>query len=203
MIAILNFLQGFFFSFIGTIPPGTINLTIVQLGLEKKISVAWRFAIAASVMEYPYAWIAVEFAEMITASPMIVENMQLITAIIMTVLGILTLWSASKPTKLTSALSESGYMKGIILSILNPLAIPFWVGATAYLDSLNWIELSTPLRLQSYLIGLCLGTFVILMLMAFLAKKIISQFQQSSWIGKIPGITLIILGIYAFFQYLL
>lgn len=203
MIAILNFLQGFFFSFIGTIPPGTINLTIIQLGLEKKISVAWRFAIAASVMEYPYAWIAVEFAEMITASPMIVENMQLITAIIMTVLGILTLWSASKPTKLTSALSESGYMKGIILSILNPLAIPFWVGATAYLDSLNWIELSTPLRLQSYLIGLCLGTFVILMLMAFLAKKIVSQFQQSSWIGKIPGITLIILGIYAFFQYLL
>jgi threonine/homoserine/homoserine lactone efflux protein len=203
MIAILNFLQGFFFSFIGTIPPGTINLTIVQLGLEKKISVAWRFAIAASVMEYPYAWIAVEFAEMITASPMIVENMQLITAIIMTVLGILTLWSASKPTKLTSALSESGYMKGIVLSILNPLAIPFWVGATAYLDSLNWIELSTPLRLQSYLIGLCLGTFVILMLMAFLAKKIISQFQQSSWIGKIPGITLIILGIYAFLQYLL
>jgi threonine/homoserine/homoserine lactone efflux protein len=203
MIAIINFLQGFFFSFIGTIPPGTINLTIVQLGLEKKISVAWRFAIAASVMEYPYAWIAVEFAEMITASPMIVENMQLITAIIMTVLGILTLWSASKPTKLTSALSESGYMRGVILSILNPLAIPFWVGATAYLDSLNWIELSTPLRLQSYLIGLCLGTFVILMLMAFLAKKIISQFQQSSWIGKIPGITLIILGIYAFFQYLL
>src|SRR5688500_4574395 len=136
MIAILNFLQGFFFSFIGTIPPGTINLTIIQLGLEKKISVAWRFAIAASVMEYPYAWIAVEFAEMITASPMIVENMQLITAIIMTVLGILTLWSASKPTKLTSALSESGYMRGVILSVLNPLAIPFWVGATAYLDSL-------------------------------------------------------------------
>lgn len=203
MIAILNFLQGFFFSFIGTIPPGTINLTIIQLGLEKKISIAWRFAIAASVMEYPYAWIAVEFAEMVTSSPMIVENMQLITAIVMTVLGILTLWSSSKPTKLTSALSESGYMKGIVLSILNPLAIPFWVGTTAYLDSLNWIELSTPIRLQSYLIGLCLGTFVILMLMAFLAKKIVSQFQQSSWIGKIPGLTLIILGIYAFIQYLL
>jgi threonine/homoserine/homoserine lactone efflux protein len=203
MIAILNFFQGFLFSFIGTIPPGTINLTIVQLGLEKKISTAWRFAIAASVMEYPYAWIAVEFAEMITSSPMIVENMQLITGIVMTVLGIFTLWSSSRPTKFSSALSESGYMRGIVLSILNPLAIPFWVGTTAYLDSLNWIELSTPLRLQSYLIGLCIGTFVILMLMAFLAKKVVSQFQQSSWIGKIPGLTLIVLGIYAFFQYLL
>jgi threonine/homoserine/homoserine lactone efflux protein len=68
MIAALNFLWGFFFSFIGSIPPGTINLTCVQLGLEKKIKIAWRFAIAASVMEYPYAWIAVEFAEWITSS---------------------------------------------------------------------------------------------------------------------------------------
>lgn len=202
MIAVLNFVVGFFFSFIGSIPPGTINLTIVQLGLEKKLSVAWRFAIAASIMEYPYAWIAVEFAEMITTSPVLVENMQLITAIVMTVLGILTLWSARKPTKLTAAIGESGYMRGVILSILNPLAIPFWVGTTAYLDSLNWIELSTPIRLHSYLVGLCLGTFIILMMMAYLAKKVMSQFQQSTWFAKVPGITLILLGIYAFIEYL-
>jgi threonine/homoserine/homoserine lactone efflux protein len=202
MIASLNFLVGFFFSFIGSIPPGTINLTIVQLGLEKKLAIAWRFALAASIMEYPYAWIAVEFAEMITTSPVLVENMQLITAIVMTVLGILTLWAASKPTKLTSAVGESGYMRGVILSILNPLAIPFWVGTTAYLDSVSWIELSTPIRLHSYLVGLCVGTFIILMLMAYLAKKVMSQFQQSTWVAKVPGVTLILLGIYAFLEYL-
>lgn len=202
MIATLNFLLGFFFSFIGSIPPGTINLTCVQLGLEKKISIAWRFSLAASVMEYPYAWIAVEFAEWITSSPVVIENMQLITAIVMTVLGILTLWSAAKPTTFSTKLSESGYMRGVILSILNPLAIPFWVGTTAYLNSVHWIELSSPLRLHSYLIGVCLGTFVILIMLAYLAKRVISQFTQSSWVNKIPGIALIILGVYAFIQYL-
>jgi len=202
MIASLNFLVGFFFSFIGSIPPGTINLTIVQLGLEKKLAIALRFAIAASVMEYPYAWIAVEFAEMITTSPVLVENMQLITAIVMTALGVLTLWSSSRPTKFASAIGESGYMRGVILSILNPLAIPFWVGTTAYLDSVNWIDLSTPIRLHSYLVGLCIGTFIILMMMAYLAKKVMSQFQQSSWVAKVPGVTLILLGIYAFLEYL-
>jgi len=202
MIATLNFLIGFAFSFVGSIPPGTINLTIVQLGLEKKINVAWRFAIAASVMEYPYAWVAVEFAEMITSSPLLVENMQLITAVVMTLLGVITLWSSNRPTKFSAKLSESGYMRGIILSILNPLAIPFWVGATAYLVSLNWIELSTPVRLHSYLAAICLGTFVILMLLAYLAKKVVSKFQQNSWINRIPGIALIILGVYAFLEYL-
>jgi threonine/homoserine/homoserine lactone efflux protein len=203
MIATVNFLLAFFFSFIGTIPPGTINLTCVQLGLERKIGIAWRFAITASIMEYPYAWIAVEFAEWITSSPMVVENMQLITAIVMAVLGILTLWTPSTPSTLTTKISESGFLRAFILSVLNPLAIPFWVGTTAYLNSLHWIELSTPLRLHSYLVGVCLGTFAILIILVYLAKKIGAQFTQNKWLHRIPGIALIILGIYAFVQYLL
>ncbi len=203
MIATLNFLLAFFFSFIGSIPPGTINLTCVQLGLEKKTAVAWRFAVTASVMEYPYGWIAVEFAEWITSSPVIVENMQLITAIVMTLIGVLTLWTPSKPSTLTTKFSENGYLRGIVLSILNPLAIPFWVGITAYLKSLNWIDLSTPLRLHSYLVGVCLGTLALLIILVYLAKRIGTRFTENRWLYKIPGIALIILGIYAFLQYLL
>jgi threonine/homoserine/homoserine lactone efflux protein len=202
MIAAINFILAFFFSFIGTIPPGTINLTCIQLGLEKKMNVAWRFSITAAVMEYPYAWIAVEFAEWITSSPVVVENMQLITAVAMTVIGLLTLWSANKPSTFSTKLSNSGYLRGFILSVLNPLAIPFWVGTTAYLNSLHWIDLSTPLRLHSYLLGVCLGTFAILIMLVYLAKRVVSQFGQNSWLNKIPGIALIILGIYAFIQYL-
>jgi threonine/homoserine/homoserine lactone efflux protein len=203
MIATINFFLGFFFSFIGSIPPGTINLTCVQMGLERKIGIAWRFAAVCSVLEYPYAWIAVEFAEWITASPLVVENMQLITAIVMTLLGILTLWSSYRPSTLTTKLNDSAYMRGIILSLLNPLAIPFWVGTTAYLTSLKWIELSTPARLHGYLVGVCLGTFVLLIILIYLAKKVVSQLTQSSWLNKIPGAALVVLGIYAFIQYLL
>lgn len=202
MIAGVNFLLAFFFSFIGSIPPGTINLTCIQLGLEKKTGIGWRFALTASVLEYPYGWIAVEFAEWITSSPIIVENMQLITAIVMTVIGILTLWTPSKPSKLTTKFSENGYLRGIVLSILNPLAIPFWVGVTAYLNSLAWIDLSTPLRLHSYLAGVCLGTLAILLILVYLAKRIGTQFTQNRWLPKIPGIALIVLGMYAFLQYL-
>ena len=172
------------------------------MGLEKKIGIAWRFAIVCSVLEYPYAWIAVEFAEWITSSPMIVENMQLITAIVMTTLGVLTWWSSSRPTTFTTKLNESAYIRGVVLSILNPLAIPFWVGATAYLTSLGWIELSTPIRLHAYLVGICLGTLVLLIIVTYLANKVVSQFSHSPWLKKFPGAALIALGIYAFIKYL-
>jgi threonine/homoserine/homoserine lactone efflux protein len=203
MMAALNFLLGFFFSFIGSIPPGTINLTSVQLGLDKKMAIAWRFAAVCAVLEYPYAWVAVEFAEWITSSPVVIENMQLITAIVMTILGALTLWSSTRPTTFTAKLNDSAYVRGIILSVLNPLAIPFWVGTTAYLSSLGWIDLSTSLQLHSYLVGICVGAFVILMILTYLAKRIVSQMGQNSWLNKIPGSVLIVLGVYAFLEYLL
>lgn len=202
MMAGINFLLGFFFSFIGSIPPGTINLTCIQLGLEKKMDIAWRFAAVCAILEYPYAWAGVEFAEWITSSPVVIENMQLITAIVMTVLGVLTLWSSTRPTSFTAKLNDSAYVRGVVLSVLNPLAIPFWVGTTAYLNSLGWIDLSTPLRLHSYLVGICVGAFAILMILTYLAQRIVSQMGQNSWLKKIPGLVLILLGIYAFIEYL-
>ncbi|MEQ9413449.1 MAG: hypothetical protein RIF39_06440, partial [Cyclobacteriaceae bacterium] len=55
------FLLGAFFSFIGSIPPGTLNLSVLQLGLEGKVKTALRFALAVAIIEYPYTWIGVEF----------------------------------------------------------------------------------------------------------------------------------------------
>src|SRR6218665_2518722 len=131
MEILIAFFLALFFSFIGSIPPGTLNLISLQLGLENKMNVAWRFAIASAVIEYPYAWLAVKFERWITSSPVIIENLHLITAIVMTLLGVLSLWGAEKPTKFSVQFSNSGFRRGVILSILNPLAMPYWLGITA------------------------------------------------------------------------
>src|SRR5687767_8270396 len=109
MSVLLNFLFAFVFSFLGSIPPGTLNLTVLQLGLEKKINVAWRFALAAALIEYPYAWLAVTFEHYITASPMVLENFKLISAIVMIALGVLNIWSAHKPTRFAEKFQQSGF----------------------------------------------------------------------------------------------
>ncbi len=203
MGAITAFLLSLSFSFIGTIPPGTLNLSIIQLGLDKKITTAWRFGIAASIVEYPYAWLAVKFEDLITSSPVITDNIQLITAIIMLSVGALTLWSANKPTDLGEKFKSSGFRRGILLGILNPLALPFWVGTTAYLRGQHWIDLSSTLSLHCYLLGASLGALAVFMLFAYLAQRIVSEFQQSHRIKKIPGYILLALGCYAFIKYLI
>lgn len=157
MMILQVFLIGLVFSFIGSIPPGTLNLAVLQLGMEYKIKTALRFSLAVAIIEYPYAWIAVVFEDWVTSSPLIIENFQLITAVVMTVLGGFTLWSARKPSEFSVRFNESGFRRGIVLSILNPMAIPFWIGITAFLKAQNWIDLSSQILIHSYVFGTSVG----------------------------------------------
>lgn len=203
MALLQNFLFAFVFSFLGSIPPGTLNLTVLQLGLEKKIDIAWRFAIAAAIIEYPYAWLAVTFENYITSSPVILDNFKLISAVVMITLGGLNIWAAYKPTVLTEKFQESGFRRGVLLSILNPLALPFWIAITAYLNVQGWVLLPDNTHLHVYLLGISLGAFALLVLLAYMAKHMVSMLKAGSSIKLVPGLVLLALGIYAFVGYLL
>lgn len=197
------FLIGAVISFIGSIPPGTLNLSVLQLGLEHKTKIALRFSLAVAIVEYPYAWIGVVFEDLITASPVIVDNFQLITAIVMLVIGAFSIWSARKPSEFSVRFNESGFRRGIVLSILNPMAIPFWVAYTAFLKSQGWIELSNQWLVHSYVLGTSVGVMVLLILFTFLAQRLSGYVRDNRVVKLIPGITLLVLGSYAFIRYLL
>lgn len=199
--AITAFLIAFFFSYIGTIPPGTLNLTIIQMGLEHRERIAWRFASAGALIEYFYAWIAVEFEALITSSTTITDNFELITAVVMISLGIASLWTIKKPSKLQTKFSESGFRRGIVLGILNPMALPFWIAMTAYIRSQKWTDLSTNFELHAYLFGVALGGLALMMCFFYLARKVVSYLEGNSVFKRIPGITLLILGSYALIKY--
>ena len=192
----------FFFSFLGTVPPGSLNLTIIQLGLDHRINIAWRMAIAAALIEYPYAWLAIEFQELITRSPVIIRNFQLVTGIVMILLGVFQLGFSARPSAFARRFQESGFRKGVLLGLLNPLAIPFWVAMTAYIKSRGWIDLSTNAEIHAYLLGVSLGTLTLFMLLAYLAKMVVSQFQTGTILRKFPGAVLIVLGVYAIAEYI-
>ena len=196
------FFLGFIFSFLGSIPPGTLNITVLQLGLEGKIGIALRFALAVAIVEYPYAWIGVQFEYYISSSPVVLENFQLIAAVAMTALGVVNLLPSKKPTGFARRFNESGFRRGIILSILNPMAIPYWMGFTAYLKVQGWIDLATTGLLHSYVLGTSVGALALLALLVFFAQRLSPYVQGSRWIKTIPGLVLLGLGMYAWWKYL-
>ena len=191
------FLLGFIFSFVGSIPPGTLNLSVLQMGLEGKIKAAFRFALAVAIVEYPYTWIGVQFEYLISNSPWIIDNFQLIVAVVMTALGILNLLPARKSTGFAKKFEESGFRRGLILSILNPMAIPYWMGFTAYMKAQGWIDLATTGLLHSYVFGTAVGAMALLSVLIFFARRVAPYMAGSKWVKIVPGIVLLILGTYA------
>jgi threonine/homoserine/homoserine lactone efflux protein len=198
----INFALAFLFSFVGSIPPGTINLTLLQLGLKNKGNTAFKFALAACAIEYPYAWIAVKFEKLIVNSPYISENLHLLAAVVMIILGVINLWPTSKkPSMIKIDLSKSGFRRGLLFGALNPLAIPYWVAMTAFLRSENLIGNLESLALHSYLLGVFLGALCFLTLLIFLSKKLSGRFVQNQLLQRIPGILLLLLGIISLARY--
>src|SRR3954469_9184345 len=113
MVYFTAFILGFIFSFFGSIPPGTLNMTVLQLGLENKRETAFRFALAVAIIEYPYAWIGVHFEYLLSSSPVIVSHFELIASIVMFALAAFNLWpTQKKSTGLARKFEESGFRRG-------------------------------------------------------------------------------------------
>ena len=189
----------FIFSFLGSIPPGSINISIIQLAVEDRIGAALRFALAAALIEYPYVLVAIQFEDWITSTPLIMNNIRLISAAVMLALGIINLRIYFRPTKniTLKKLQFSGFRKGLIISILNPLAIPFWIGITAYLKNQQWLQISTWPDKLVYAAGVSIGTFTLLVLFGYLGKKIKLKISAKGLAQLVPAIIFITLGIYA------
>jgi threonine/homoserine/homoserine lactone efflux protein len=202
MIYAQVFLMGLAFSFVGSIPPGTLNMMVIQLGLQQRIKTAFRFALAVAIIEYPYAWTGVQFEYWITSSPMVVKNFQLITAVVMLTMGVISFLPARVRDSPNQGFHQSGFRRGIVLSLLNPMAIPYWMAFTAYMKAQGWIDLSTTGLLHSYVFGTSVGTLLLLTLFIFLANRLSGFSNEHRWVKLVPGIMLLLLGLFALVKYL-
>jgi threonine/homoserine/homoserine lactone efflux protein len=202
MEVIITFGIAFCLSFVGTIPPGTLSLTVIDLGLKHRIRVAWRMALAAALIEYPYAWVAVEFQDFLAESLEFTNHFHLLSALVMVSLGLFSLWSSAKPSKFSQRFEHSGFRRGMVLGLLNPLAIPFWLAMTAYLKSHGWVDLSDNYEIHAYLLGVSAGTLALFMALAYLARSVVSHFKTNGFLHRTPGVLLILLGLYSFYEYI-
>ena len=121
----------------------------------------------------------------------------------MLTLGMINIISHTKTKtgKIQQELKKSGFRKGVLISILNPLAIPFWIGVTAFLNHQQWIHLPHLNGILIYVLGISAGTFALLALLALLAHRLGSLARENRLVNLVPGMIFILLGLYALAQY--
>lgn len=197
MVVIQTFLVAFFFSYIGSIPPGTINISVIQLTLNGRLKEAIHFALAAAFVEFFYATFAVGVQFFLVSKLDFTLHFKIVAASAMIVLGLVNFFGKSKKAgKQKSKIPMTGFKKGMVISIFNPLAIPFWIAVTAYLESQSWVKIDSQ-TFWVYILGISTGTFLLLATLVFIVSKFKISFDNLI-VNKVTGLIFVGLGIYTF-----
>lgn len=191
-------------SFLGSIPPGSINITVMQLSMQGRHRTALFFVLGASLVEMIYVIGTVKFQLFLSTQDVIYLYFRYFTAGLLIVLGIYNLLMNHPSTKNlspTDMRGRTGFQRGVLLGLLNPLTIPFWLAVTTYLQDQAWFSLEK-LNFWGYIFGLTVGTFLLLVLVMRLGKNF-EKIATNDWlIHKIPGLIFLLMGAFYWWQLL-
>ena len=199
MVTVLHFILGFITSFLGSIFPSMLSMTVVKISIQESQKKAFNFALGVSSIVIFQAYIAVGFSKILLENPFYLQTIQQIGTIIFAGLSIFFFWQASKAKKqqeFKNSSKSKGFLLGVLFSTLNMFAIPFYFGVTSSLVMMNWYNFN-PTNNLLFVLGSAVGTFLLLFLYAFLAKKIEYKAQMLAekldlFLGIITGLVFVI-----------
>jgi threonine/homoserine/homoserine lactone efflux protein len=174
----LTFFLGLIVNFIGYIPPGNINLTLVQITINRGIKQALQFIIAFSCIEFFFTFFIMHADKWFSAQVHLDTVIDWVMVALFGTLGVVTWLGRKKPPKPNYSQHES-IKYGIILGFLNPMQVPFWMIAGTYLITHEWIS-SGNWALTIFSIGSAAGAFLCLLAYAKFARYIQSKFELST-----------------------
>lgn len=174
---LLTFLVAIVVNFLGYIPLGNINLTSIQISINKGLKQATIFATSFSIVEALFTFILMNFAEWFASKKDLLNWLGWILVLVFITMGIISIIQATKETKPKEETRKRDSIRtGIILGIFNPMIIPFWTIGGTYLIANNWIT-TKGLGLEIFAIGAGLGSFLCLYLFARFAQYIQNKFS--------------------------
>lgn len=174
----LTFFLGLIVNFIGYIPPGNINLTLVQITINRGMKHALQFMIAFSCIEFFFTFFIMHADRWLSRQVHLDTAIDWIMVALFGTLGSIMWINRNKPPK--TKYSDTASIKyGIILGFLNPMQVPFWMIAGTYLVTHQWIEIDN-VALTIFSLGSAGGAFLCLFLYAQFARYIQGKFALST-----------------------
>lgn len=193
---------GIVLSIIGSIPFGTINVTVVESAITRGMRTAAWVILGAAIIEFIQAFLALKFTNLITSYPLTEIILFWLSIPIFIGLGIYFIRQKKQEGKEPHAESRSrGFMKGVIVSSLNVLAIPYWVFYSTYLTSVQLIDIAKDINIFYFSFGVFSGTVGILFLYARLGIYAKEKFGRiTHYIGPAVGYFFLALAVIQIFR---
>lgn len=159
---------GILSSFVGALPLGMLNLTVLQLSLANRQKQALAFSAGAVLVEFCQIFTTFLGMNLLLTIPRLNNVLAIISIPILLFLGFKNL--KNKPTTEGGNLTEkSAFYQGVILSFANVLVYPFWLLWGNLFVQNGWLN-PTPLAYSIFAFGASLGTLGAFVLFIFLGN---------------------------------
>ncbi|MBK6994208.1 MAG: LysE family transporter [Lewinellaceae bacterium] len=171
----LNFVAGFVLSLIGSLPPGLISLTVSQTSIFRGLAAAMAVATGAAFAEFFQAWAAVLFADWFLGHPAAERGFQLAAVPVFVLIGLHLVFFAKPPKSSNQDIPASlarHFAKGLIISVFNLLAMPYWFVYCGWLRIEGWWEEGL-FPTMVFAAGVSIGTVFALSLYAWLGQFVL------------------------------
>ena len=158
MINIKNIFVGFLVSFIGSIPLGYLNVIGFDIYNKQGLQPTLLYLIGIVFVEFFVIYFTLIFVNKLAVNLRLAKYIQGFSVVFMFVLAVIFYFSSTSKTDFSTSVRYSPFILGIVLSGLNFMQIPFWIGWNVYLINGNYIEVSQS-RKYFYVFGTVAGTF--------------------------------------------
>jgi len=176
----LTLFLGIVLNMVGYIPPGNINLTVVQITISRGIRQAIYFICAFSCVEILFTFGVMRFVQWLSSEIKIGDIIDVVMIFMFGILGIIT-WRSRKEMPKADYSKKDSIRYGMLLGVINPMQIPYWLFVGTYLISHEWIDIGY-VSLTVFSIGSGIGAAVALYGFARFAQYIQEKFALSSYI---------------------
>ena len=201
----LVFLITFIISFVGSIHPGPLNLSVIQTTLQKGFYSALLLAFGGVIPEIIYGYLAVEGLMLFEKYPKVFSVMNWTVVPILLGLGIQQILHSEKskqfvkPLKIVEETALKGAStRGFFLSLFNPQLLPYWIVILINYQHYNFLKISDFSDKLFFVLGTSTGAFTLNYVYAYLAfkqrEKIFKYLNQSHF-EQIIGWTFVVMGI--------
>ena len=190
-------------AYIGLISPGMLNMTALKTRLINSKKESILFSLGASVVVFFQAGIALYFADYLLNNAEVIEYLKIAGVVVFFLLSFVFYKMAKKKmnSNKVSPFSNS-FLKGVGMSAINMLAIPFYLGMSIYLASEGSIIIEHPFILF-FIIGAAIGSFLLFFTYIALAKIIENRISFIARnINYILSALFLLLGILTFYKIL-